>query len=69
MALNTIEDVLFPEADVELERVTAGLDLVLVEAAACGPAVRCPDCGIRGRRVHSTYWRTVAERPLVDGSC
>ncbi|RPE27960.1 transposase [Kitasatospora cineracea] len=65
MALNSIEDVLFPGGDVELERVTAGLDLVLVEVAACGPAVRCPDCGIRGRRVHSTYWRTVAERPLT----
>ncbi|SDT83372.1 Transposase [Streptomyces sp. TLI_053] len=65
MALDSIEDVLFPGVDVELERVTAGSDLVLVEAAACGPAVRCPDCGIRGRRVHSTYWRTMAERPLA----
>lgn len=45
MVLHSLEDALFPGVDVELERVTAGPDLVLVEVAACGPAVRCPDCG------------------------
>ncbi|MFE2352448.1 transposase family protein, partial [Kitasatospora cineracea] len=25
----------------------------------------CPDCGVRGRRVHSRYWRTVYERPVA----
>ncbi|MFF5931559.1 ISL3 family transposase [Streptomyces hydrogenans] len=33
--------------------------------AACGPPPRCPDCGIPGRRRHSAYWRTLAERPFA----
>ncbi|MFF4921223.1 ISL3 family transposase [Kitasatospora sp. NPDC001261] len=33
--------------------------------AACGPPARCPSCGSPGRRRHSTYWRTLAERPLA----
>ncbi|GHF89144.1 hypothetical protein GCM10018790_78160 [Kitasatospora xanthocidica] len=61
MALRSIEDVLFPEADVELERLTADPEVVLVEVAACGPPARCPGCGSLGRRRHSSYWRTLAE--------
>ncbi|MFF7443152.1 ISL3 family transposase [Streptomyces sp. NPDC008122] len=65
MVRRSIEDVLFPGVDVELERLTAGPELVLVEVDACGPPTRCPDCGSRGRRRHSSYWRTLAERPLA----
>ncbi|WP_254396457.1 ISL3 family transposase [Streptomyces sp. AC512_CC834] len=36
-----------------------------MEVAACGPPSRCPSCGGPGRRRHSTYWRTLAERPLA----
>ncbi|MFI9363591.1 Hint domain-containing protein [Kitasatospora sp. NPDC053057] len=43
MALSSIEDLLFPGVDVELERLTAGPEVVLLEAAACGPdRRRCP---------------------------
>ncbi|WP_258573837.1 transposase family protein [Streptomyces sp. KM273126] len=38
---------------------------VVLEAAACGRPPCCPDCGDRGRRVHSTYWRMLAELPLA----
>ncbi|MFI8951484.1 transposase family protein [Streptomyces sp. NPDC053750] len=37
----------------------------MLEAAACGPPTRCPGCERPGQRIHSTYWRTLAERPLV----
>ncbi|MBV2155067.1 ISL3 family transposase [Kitasatospora sp. SUK 42] len=62
---HSIEDVLFPGVDVELERLTAGPELVVMEVAACGPASCCPGCGSPGKRTHSTYWRTLAERPLA----
>lgn len=65
MVLHSIEDVLFPEVDVELERLSADQDLLLVEVAACGPPTRCPHCASLGIRIHSTYWRTLAERPLA----
>ncbi|MFJ4094179.1 ISL3 family transposase [Kitasatospora sp. NPDC089913] len=65
MVLHSIEDVLFLGVDVELERLTDGPDAVLVEVAACGPPARCPGCGSSGKRRHSTYWRTIAERPLA----
>ncbi|WP_308378003.1 ISL3 family transposase [Streptomyces sp. ISL-98] len=32
---------------------------------ACGPAPRCPGCRVRARRVHSSYERGLAERPLT----
>lgn len=65
VALRSIEDVLFPGVDVELERLTAGPEVVLVEVAACGSPARCPGCGGPGIRRHSTYWRTLAERPIA----
>ncbi|MFE7710801.1 transposase family protein [Streptomyces sp. NPDC057486] len=36
-----------------------------VSAVACGPPPRCPGCRSRARRVHSTYERGLAERPLT----
>ncbi|MFF5287342.1 ISL3 family transposase [Streptomyces sp. NPDC013171] len=65
MALRSIEAVLFPGVDVELERLTVGPEIVLVEVVACGPPPRCSGCGIPGRRRHSAYWRTLAERPFA----
>ncbi|MFF4185435.1 ISL3 family transposase [Streptomyces sp. NPDC001691] len=64
MGTGPIEDVLFQGTEARVERVTVSKDLVVVEAVACGRPPKCPDCRFRGRRVHSTYERGLAERPL-----
>ncbi|MFB7313151.1 transposase [Streptomyces sp. NPDC056192] len=56
---------LFPEIDVRLERVDFTADVLVVVAVACGPAPRCPGCRARARRIHSSYERGLAERPLT----
>ncbi|MFD0372860.1 ISL3 family transposase [Streptomyces sp. NPDC059071] len=56
---------LFPEIDVRLEQVDFTAETVVVVAVACGPAPRCPGCQARARRVHSSYERGLAERPLT----
>lgn len=60
----SIEDVLFPGIDVRLEGVSVTAALLFVDAVACGRPPCCPGCLWRGRRVHSTYRRTLSERPL-----
>jgi transposase len=65
MGLRAIEDVLFPGVDVDLERLIVSPELLVIEAAARGKPPRCPDCATLGRRVHSTYWRTLGERPAI----
>ncbi|MFF8848083.1 ISL3 family transposase [Streptomyces sp. NPDC015127] len=64
MGVGSLEDVLFPEIDVRLEQVSFAGEMLILEAAACGPPPRCPECRARGRRVHSSYERGLAERPL-----
>ncbi|MFF3699037.1 ISL3 family transposase [Streptomyces sp. NPDC002221] len=64
MGAGSLEDVLFPGIDVRLERVSVSAEVLCVEAAACGPPPRCPDCRARVRRVHSAYERSLGERPL-----
>ncbi|MFE4959836.1 ISL3 family transposase [Streptomyces sp. NPDC056653] len=61
----SLEDVLFPEIDVRLERVDFTADVLVVVAVACGPAPRCPGCRARARRIYSSYERGLAERPLT----
>ncbi len=56
---------LSPGIDVRLERVAFAADVLEVSAATCGPAPRCPGCWARARRVHSSYGRRLAERPLT----
>ncbi|SEP05053.1 ISL3 family transposase [Actinacidiphila rubida] len=65
MDLRAIEDVLFPGIDVDLERLVVSPDLLVVEAAARGKSPRCPSCATLGKRVHSSYWRTLGERPAI----
>ncbi|MFI8522760.1 ISL3 family transposase [Streptomyces sp. NPDC085481] len=65
MDLCAIKDVLFPGLNIELKRLIVEPQLAVLEAAACGRPPRCPECGDRGRRVHSTYWRGIAELPLA----
>jgi transposase len=65
VGLCAIKDALFSGVDVELERLTMEPQHVVLEVAACGRPPCCTYCGRRGRRVHSTYWRTLAELPLA----
>ncbi|MFD8089329.1 ISL3 family transposase [Streptomyces malaysiensis] len=64
MASKTVEDVLFPGIDVRVERVSDSSGSLVVEAASTGRPGRCPDCRKRAERVHSSYQRTLEERPL-----
>ncbi|MGW3729879.1 ISL3 family transposase [Streptomyces sp. NPDC000851] len=64
MASKTVEDVLFPGIDVRVERIIDSSDTLLVEAVSTGRPGRCPACRKQARRVHSSYQRTLDERPL-----
>lgn len=64
MASKTVEDVLFPGINVRVERVSDASSVLVVEAVSTAPPGRCPDCRKQSRRVHSTYQRTLDERPL-----
>ncbi|WUO34457.1 transposase [Streptomyces sp. NBC_00286] len=66
MASKTVEDLLFPEIGVRVEHVSDSSDGLVVEAMATGQPGRCPDCRKRASRVHSSYQRTLDERPLGD---
>ncbi|MFJ8134314.1 ISL3 family transposase [Streptomyces hydrogenans] len=39
-------------------------DVVWIDLHARQPTVRCPSCGVIASRVHSTYMRRLADRPL-----
>jgi hypothetical protein len=64
MTSKTVEDVLFPGIDVRVERVSDSTDVLVVEAMSTAHPGRCPDCRKEARRIHSTYRRTLDERPL-----
>ncbi|MFJ9683906.1 ISL3 family transposase [Streptomyces sp. NPDC101194] len=51
--------------DVRLDKAVFTAEALLVSAVACGPPPPCPGCRARARRVHSTYERDLAERPLT----
>jgi hypothetical protein len=60
----TVEDVLFPGIDVRVDRVSESSGALVVEAVSTGRPGRCPDCRKQARRVHSSYQRSLNERPL-----
>ncbi|WP_405606447.1 transposase family protein [Streptomyces sp. NBC_00076] len=64
MASKTVEDVLFPGIDVGVEGVSDASGILVVEAVSTARPGRCPNCRKQARRVHSTYQRTLDERPL-----
>lgn len=64
MASKTVEDVLFPGIDVRVEGVSDTSGILVVEAVSTARPGRCPNCRKQARRVHSTYQRTLDERPL-----
>ncbi|MEU8727743.1 transposase family protein, partial [Streptomyces antimycoticus] len=64
MASKTVEHVLFPGIDVRVERVSDSSGSLVEEAVSTARPGRCPDCRKQARRVHSSYQRTLTERPL-----
>lgn len=65
MGVCSLDELLFPGMDVRLDEVAFTADVLVVSAVACGRPPRCPGCRARARRVHSTYERGLAERPLT----
>lgn len=61
---DAVEDMLFPGIAVRVVQVSAVPYGLVVEAVVTGRPGRCPDCRSRAVRVHSTYQRRLAERPL-----
>ncbi len=51
-------------AGVELICLRPKAGLIHVELRACQAVSFCPSCGSRSSRVHSRYWRTLADLPL-----
>ncbi|MFJ9901014.1 transposase family protein [Streptomyces sp. NPDC091280] len=64
MASKTIEDGLFSGIDVRVEDVSDSSGILMVGAVSTSRPGRCPNCRKQARRVHSTYQRTLDERPL-----
>ncbi|WP_149038134.1 ISL3 family transposase [Kitasatospora sp. MBT63] len=64
MGACSIEDVLFPGIAVRVGSVKEFSGELVVEAVAVGPSGRCPDCRVVAGRVHSSYYRRLAERPV-----
>lgn len=64
MASKTVEDVLFHGVDVRVEGVNDSSGILEVEAVSTARPGRCPNCRKQARRIHSTYQRTLDERPL-----
>jgi len=64
VASKTVEDVLFPGIDVRVEHVSDSSGALVVEAVSTSRPGRCPGCRKQARRVHSSYQRTLEERPL-----
>ncbi|WP_405771208.1 ISL3 family transposase [Actinacidiphila glaucinigra] len=66
MTSKTVEALLFPGVDVRVQSVSASTDVLVVEAMSAARPGRCPDCREQARRIHSTYQRTLNERPLAS---
>ncbi|MFI8187001.1 ISL3 family transposase [Actinacidiphila glaucinigra] len=66
MTSKTVEALLFPGVDVRVQSVSASTDVLVVEAMSAARPGRCPDCRKQARRIHSTYQRTLNERPLAS---
>lgn len=65
MGVWSLDDVPFPGTDVRLDEVLFTTEVLEVSAVACGPPPHCPGYRARAQRVHSTYERGPAGRPLA----
>ncbi|MPY38986.1 transposase family protein [Streptomyces phyllanthi] len=64
MQVNTLEALLFSGVQLRVGRLAFVDGNLMIDAAACGPPGRCPQCDHLGVRVHSRYWRHIADLPL-----
>ncbi|MER5217894.1 ISL3 family transposase [Streptomyces sp. NPDC002838] len=64
MQVETCEEVLLPGLNLKARQLVACEDYLVVDAAACGLPVNCPQCQRPAARVHSRYWRHVAGLPV-----
>ncbi|WP_414720997.1 transposase family protein [Streptomyces sp.] len=64
MGFRELSDVLFPGIELRIQRLHVAGRTLFVDAVGTGPPGRCPDCGNGARRVHSRYWRQLADRPV-----
>jgi hypothetical protein len=63
--LFALKDVLFPDAvGMVLDRLSEVGGVIVAEAHSAVTELRCPDCAIASRRVHSRYGRRLAEYPV-----
>ncbi|MFE2972371.1 ISL3 family transposase [Streptomyces sp. NPDC059340] len=58
------EELLFPGLKLDVRQLAVVEGALIVDAAACAPAGRCPQCDRPGVRVHSRYWRHIAGLPI-----
>ncbi|MEV2234043.1 transposase family protein [Streptomyces phaeochromogenes] len=64
MGLETREDILLPGLNLMVRHLMTVDGNLKVDAAACGPPGRCPQCEHPATRVHSRYLRQVSVLPL-----
>ncbi|MFD8410916.1 transposase family protein [Streptomyces sp. NPDC059650] len=58
-------DLVWPDVEgLVIDAVGVVGDAVWIDLHARQPTVTCPSCGVTASRVHSTYMRRLAERPL-----
>ncbi|MFK0239176.1 ISL3 family transposase [Streptomyces vinaceus] len=58
-------DLVWPDVEgLVIDAVGVVGDVVRIDLHALQPAVACPSCGVTASRVHSTYMRRLADRPL-----
>lgn len=53
-------------ADLVIARCTVLKEQLVIEAGIAGDAAPCPACGGVSGRVHSRYWRTIADLPIAE---
>lgn len=65
IAAKFTQDLLPPLPGLNVDRIDATRELVTVHASPTAPAVSWPLCCTASRRIHSRYFRTLADKPLV----
>lgn len=64
--VETLEYSLLPDLNLKVQQVIADHGQLVVDAAACGPPGKCPQCGHPATRIHSRYWRHLSGLPVGE---